>query len=123
MNVVLWILQIVLGAIMLMAGAMKATRGREGLLSEPRMAWVEDYPDSTVRGIGVAELLAGIGLIFPWWLDILPILTPLAAVGIVVVMVLAIRRHMTRSESHMFPVNGTIALIALVIAIGRFADL
>ena len=76
-----------------------------------------------MRGIGLAETLAGVGLVFPWWLDALPVLTPLAAAGVVVVMAGAARRHMIRGETHMYPRNGGIALIALVIAIGRFVDL
>ena len=123
MNVVLWILQIALAALMLGAGAMKLIRNREQLLEDPQLAWVGDYTDGQVRGIATAEVLAGIGLVFPWWLDILPVLTPLAATGVVVVMIGAARRHMIRGETQMYPKNGGIALIALVIAIGRFVDL
>ncbi len=123
MNVVLWILQVVLAAIMLMAGAMKVRQGKEKLLEEPRMAWVEDFSDSTIRMIGVLEVAAAVGLILPWWLDIAPILTPLAAVGVVAIMLGAIYTHRRRGEIQQVAGNVAIAIVAVVVAIGRFGDL
>jgi hypothetical protein len=123
MNVFLWILQILLGGMMLMAGAMKLMQGKARLAEDPRMGWVEDYSDSTVRGVGAAEVAAGIGLIFPWWLDIAPILTPLAALGVIAVQIGAIMTHRRRGETQMLAMNGAIAIVALVVAIGRFGDL
>ena len=123
MNVVLWILQVVLGAFMAMAGGMKAVQGREKLIGEPRMGWVEDYSDSTIRTIGALEVAAGIGLIFPWWLDIAPILTPLAAVGVVAIMVGAALTHRRRGEMQMIVSNAVLGVVAVVVAVGRFSDL
>jgi DoxX-like family len=57
---------------------------------------VEDLSQGTVRFIGVAELLGGIGLILPAAAGIAPILTPIAATCLAVVMVLATDRHATR---------------------------
>ena len=123
MNVFLWILQILLGGMMLMAGAMKLMQGKPKLAEDPRMGWVEDYSDSTVRGVGAAEVAAGLGLIFAWWLDIAPILTPLAALGVIAVQVGAIMTHRRRGETQMLAMNGAIAIAALIVAIGRFGDL
>ncbi len=123
MNVFLWVLQILLGGMMLMAGGMKLMQGKAKLAEDPRMGWVEDYSDSTVRGIGAAEVAAGIGLIFPWWLDIAPVLTPLAALGVIAVQVGAIMTHRRRGETQMLAMNGAIAILALVVVIGRFGDL
>ena len=123
MNVVLWILQVLLGGMMLMAGAMKLMRGKDQLAEDPRMGWVEDYSESTVRGIGAAETAAGIGLILPWWLDIAPILTPLAALGVVAVQVGAFLTHRRRGETQMLAANATLAIVGLIVAIGRFGDL
>lgn len=123
MNVFLWILQILLGGMMLMAGAMKLMQGKAKLAEDPRMGWVEDYADSTVRGVGAAEVAAGLGLIFPWWFDIAPILTPLAALGVIAIQVGAIITHQRRGEAQMLAMNGAIAVVALIVAIGRFGDL
>lgn len=121
MNVVLWILQILLGFGMLMAGAMKAMQGRDKLIENPQMGWVEDYTDQQVRGIGAAEVLAAAGLTLPWLLDIAPILTPLAAVGVIIVMAGAVMRHRARNEPFIIPV--VLGVIAIVIAVGRLGDL
>ena len=123
MNVVLWILQILLGGFMFMAGAMKLVQGKDKLVEDPRMGWVEDYSDSTVRGIGAAELAAGLGLILPWWLDIAPVLTPLAALGVVAVQAGAFLTHRRRGETQMLAANATLVVLALIVAIGRFGDL
>ncbi len=123
MNVVLWILQILLALAMLMAGAMKVMRGKEKLLEEPRMAWAEDFTDSTIRMIGGLEVAAAVGLILPWWLDIAPALTPLAALGVVAIMLGAMVTHRRRGEMQMIAGNVMFAAVAVIIAIGRFGDL
>ena len=123
MNVVLWILQIVLALVMLMAGAMKVMGGKDKLLEDPRMGWVGDYSDSTIRAIGGLEVAAGIGLVLPWWLDIAPVLTPLAALGVVAIQLGAIATHVRRKEMPMVAMNAMLAVVALVVAIGRFGDL
>ena len=122
MNVVLWVLQVVLALVVAMAGAMKL-RGKEPLLDDPRMGWVGDYSDGTVRVIGGLELAAGIGLVLPWWLDIAPVLTPLAALGVVAIQIGAIATHRRRGEMQMIAMNAVLAVVAAVVAIGRFADL
>lgn len=123
MNVVLWILQGALAAVMLMAGAMKAMQGKDKLIADPKMAWVEDFSDSAVRGIGGLEVLAAIGLVLPWALDIAPVLTPLAAVGAAAVLVGATYTHRRRGEHQTIPMTAVLTVIAVIVAVGRFADL
>ena len=94
MNTVLWILQIVLAVAFGLAGIGKLAQPKEKL--QERMGWVEGYSQGTIRLIGAAEVLAAIGLVVPAATGILPWLTPLAALGLVVVMVLAIRVHLRR---------------------------
>ena len=65
---------------------MKATQGKAKLSGDPKMAWVEDFSDGGVRGIGVLEVAGAAGLILPWALDIARALTPIAAVGVAVLM-------------------------------------
>ncbi len=93
MNIVLWILQGLLAAMFLMAGLIKATKSKDEIKEAggERMAWVDSVSASNVRLIGILELLAGIGLILPQVTGILPWLTPLAAVGLVLTMIGAIR--------------------------------
>ncbi len=123
MNVVLWILQVLLAAAMLMAGGMKLMKGKEELLQEPRMEWVEDFSDPTIRTIGALEVAAGAGLLLPWALDVATILTPLAAAGVVAVMLGAMFTHLRRKETQMIVGNAVLGVVAIAIAIGRFGDL
>ncbi|MEG9225477.1 DoxX family protein [Aeromicrobium sp. Sec7.5] len=117
-NVFLWVLQIVLALMFAMAGVMKSTTPKDKLAE--KLPWVEDYSAGTVRLIGVVELLAAIGLVLPAVLDIAPILVPIAATGLAVVMVLAMDAHRRRHEPSAIAFNAVLLLIAAVIAWGRF---
>lgn len=118
MNVFLWILQIVLAAMFAMAGVMKATQRQNKLVE--KLPWVEDYSPSTVRFIGVMELLGAIGLILPAATGIAVILTPLAATGIAVIMLLAMNTHRRRREPSAIAFNAVLLVVAVLIAWGRF---
>jgi uncharacterized membrane protein YphA (DoxX/SURF4 family) len=118
MNTVLWVLQIVLAVAFALAGFGKLSQPKEKL--QDRMGWVEDYSQGTIATIGALELLAAIGLIVPAATGILPWLTPLAALGLVVIMVLAIPVHLRRHETPMVVVNVVLALLAAFVAWQRF---
>jgi uncharacterized membrane protein YphA (DoxX/SURF4 family) len=118
MNIVLWILQVVLAGMFAMAGVMKSTQPREKLL--PQMPWVDDFSAGTVKFIGVMELLAAIGLILPAATGIAPVLTPFAATGLAVIMVLASITHYRRKEPNAIAFNAVLLVVAVVVAWGRF---
>lgn len=118
MNVALWIVQIGLAAAFVLAGAMKSTQPKEKL--QPNLPWVEDFSLGTIRLIGVAELLGGIGLILPAVTGIAPILTPIAAACLAVVMVLAAATHIRRKEPSGVVVNAVLFALAVFVAWGRF---
>jgi uncharacterized membrane protein YphA (DoxX/SURF4 family) len=79
-NTILWIVQALLALLFLFAGSMKL------ILPIEAMAGPVGLPGPFLRFIGVAEVLGGIGLILPWLLNIRPLLTPLAAAGLVIIM-------------------------------------
>jgi hypothetical protein len=81
-SVGLWIVQVLLSGLFLFAGGMKLVLPIEAMTTE-QMA----LPEPFLRFIGVAEVLGGLGLILPGLLRIRPGLTPLAAAGLVVIMV------------------------------------
>src|SRR5216117_2785688 len=81
LNVLLWIVQALLALIFLMTGGMKLVLPIEG------MAGPNPLPGLFLRFIGVAEVLGAIGLILPGLLRIRPCLTPLAAAGLVIIMI------------------------------------
>ncbi len=118
MNVVLWILQAVLALAFAMAGFMKLTQPKDKLVS--RLPWVEDFSPTTVKLIGTAELAAALGLILPAATGIAPVLTPLAATGLAVLMVLAAMTHARRKEPGAIAVNAALLILAAVVAWGRF---
>ena len=59
MNVALWIVQAVLAVAFVLAGVMKSTQPKEKL--QPKLPWVKDFSLGTIRLIGIAELLGGLG--------------------------------------------------------------
>ncbi len=99
MLIALWIINIILALLMLGAGFAKATSPKAKLAENPRMAWTEDFSPLAIRLIGIAEVLGGLGLILPLATGIAPILTPIAAVGIAILMLGATVVHLRRKES------------------------
>lgn len=117
MHIALWIVQSLLAVAFGMAGFMKVAAPLNQL-AEMGMTFVMEHKEITVRFIGVCELLGAIGLILPSALRIKPILTPLAALGILVIMILAIFQHLSKGE----PIVSNIVMIALsaFVAWGRY---
>jgi uncharacterized membrane protein YphA (DoxX/SURF4 family) len=119
MNIVAWILQIVLAVAFLAAGGMKLARPKPALVSAG-MGYAEDYTDSNIKLIGAIEVIGAIGLIVPWLTGIAPILTPIAAVGLALVMAGAVVVHIRRKEQFVPPL--VLGVLALVVAVLRFAS-
>ncbi|MEI8407880.1 MULTISPECIES: DoxX family protein [unclassified Kribbella] len=120
MNVFLWIVAGLLAAMFLAAGTMKVTQERRKLLANPNLKWVEDFSAGTIKLIGTAELLGALGLILPGALDIAPVLVPLAATGLAVLMLGAAITHARRKEPQAIVINAVLLILALVVAIFRF---
>ena len=120
MNVFLWIVAGVLAAFFLAAGVTKLSQSRRKLLANPNMKWVEDFSAGTIKLIGTAEVLGAIGLILPGALDIAPVLVPLAATGLAVIMAGAIITHGRRKELPPIAINAVILVLAVLVAIFRF---
>ena len=109
----LWAAQIFAGAIYLMAGAMKATQPIPKLAG--MMKWPGDVHPGFVRFIGSVDAAAGLGLILPLATGILTFLTPLAALGSVVLQVLAIGFHGKRGET-----KTTLGMNLVLLALSAF---
>jgi uncharacterized membrane protein YphA (DoxX/SURF4 family) len=119
MNVVLWVIAGLLAAAFLAAGAMKLAQPKEKLAASG-MVWTEDFSPSTIKAIGALEILAAIGLILPAALDIVPVLVPLAATGLIALMIGAAITHTRRKESQPIVINLLLLALAAVVAWGRF---
>lgn len=119
MNIVLWVIAGVLALAFLAAGAMKLTQPRQKLVASG-MGWAEDFSDGTVKLIGGLEVLGALGLILPALTKLAPVLVPLAAVGLVLVMIGAAVTHARRGEVPMIAINVVLGILAAVVAWGRF---
>lgn len=117
LHISLWVVQVVLALAFGMAGFMKLSMPLSAL-AEKGMGFVNHTPEAMVRFIGVCELLGAVGLLLPAALRIKPILTPMAALGFAIIMVLAIREHLSQNES-IVP-NIILFALAVFIAWGRF---
>ena len=119
MNALLWTLQIVLALIFAGAGAIKLIQPRDKL-AKTLGGWVDDFPAQLLKPLGLAELLGAIGLIVPPLVHIAPILTPVAASALLLTMIGAMVTHARRREFTNVAVNVLLAIMAAVVAWGRF---
>lgn len=121
MHIALWIVAGLLAAVYLGAGLTKLVQSRKKLLSNPNFGWAQDFSDPAVRGIGAVEALGALGLVLPQATGVVPVLTPLAAVGLALVQVGAMVVHLRRGETKNLPVNLVLLALAAFVAVGRFA--
>ncbi|AEA44328.1 DoxX family protein [Fluviicola taffensis] len=116
-NVFLWIAQTLLSITLIWAGALKNIQPIEKL--ELMWPWAGQVSPAFVQFTGVIDLLGGIGLIVPALFRIKPILTPIAALGIILLMISASVFHISRGEGTQIGFNIVVAAIAGFIAYGR----
>ncbi len=118
MNIALWVAAILLALVFLITGIMKTVRfEHEG----QKLESIQDLPRGLVAFIGVSEILGALGLIVPAATGILPWLTPLAAAGLALVMILASGFHVARREYSGIGLNLILLLLAVFVAYGRVA--
>jgi uncharacterized membrane protein YphA (DoxX/SURF4 family) len=119
MNVALWIIAGLLAVIFLASGAVKLVQSKEKLTASG-MGVLEDFGAGTIKGIAALEILAALGLILPAALDIAPVLVPLAAVGLVVLMAGAFVAHLRRREVQAVVVTLGLLALSVFVAWSRF---
>jgi hypothetical protein len=115
MQLALWIASGLLAFAMLSAGAAKLVTPRVKLME--KMKWAKTWNDGNVKLLGLAEVVGAVGLVVPQVTGILPILTPIAAACLVVLMIGAVKTHLDLKEPAAAP--GLLALLALFVALGR----
>ena len=119
MNLALWIIAIVLAIAFAGSGLMKQFVPKDKLVAAGQ-GWAQDFSPTSIRLIGLAEILGAIGLVLPAAVHIAPILVPLAAVGLALVMAGAAVVHARRKETVNIVVNVMLIAMAVVVAWGRF---
>jgi uncharacterized membrane protein YphA (DoxX/SURF4 family) len=120
MNIALWIVSGVLAAVFLVAGVNKVLIPREKLARAPGGGWALDFSPRFIKTLGVLEILGAIGVILPALLHIAPVLTPLAAIGLGIVMIGAATVESRRREFTHAALNLLYLALAVFVAWGRF---
>jgi putative oxidoreductase len=116
MNIALWIAQILLAVLFGMAGILKTFQIPK---VKEQMPWAKNRSDAFVRFIGISELLGALGMILPLLTGILPWLTPLAALGLATIQVLAIlTEHLPKKEYNVIPMNIVLLALSVFVFIG-----
>lgn len=115
MNITLWTLQALLAALFVFAGATKLIMPVEEMTRQMPLA----LPGWFLRFIGIAELLGGLGLVLPWLTGVKPKLTPLAAAGLVIIMVGATVLTLMTGEFAMTLFPLVVGILCAFVAFGR----
>jgi len=119
MDTALWIVSGVLAMIFMAAGLTKLTQPRAKLAAGP-MPWAADVSDAQFRTIGLLEVAGAVGVILPAALGVAPVLSALAAVGLVLTMVGAVATHVRLGETTRLAVPLLVLALALLVAVERF---
>lgn len=114
MTYALWIIQVLLALLFVFAGGMKL------VLPLDQLAGPFPLPGPFLRFIGAAELLGGFGLILPAALRIRPGLTPLAAAGLVIIMIGATVITLLGREFGGAAISFVVGVLAVFVAYGRW---
>jgi uncharacterized membrane protein len=122
MNIALWIIAGLLAVAFLAGGTLKLILPKEKLAAAPGGGWTEDFSPTAIKTIGALEVLAAAGLILPAALDIAPILVPLAATGLVLLMIGAAITHLRRHETKVIAANLAYLALAAFVAWSRFGS-
>ena len=119
MNRVLWIIAGLLAVVYLVGGAGKLIVPKDKIAAFPGGGWVEDFSAGAVKTIGALEVLAAVGLVLPAALGIVPVLVPLAAAGLVVLMAGAVVTRIRRHETKLMVADLVYLALAAFVAWGR----
>ena len=118
LNIALWVLQVLIGAFFVMVGYSHALMPFDQIAKEA--TWMNDMPRWLSLFIGYAEIAGGLGLVIPAATRIAPWLTPLAALGLATIMILAIPFHILKGEASVIGTHALIAALGLFVAWGRW---
>jgi len=120
MNAILWAGQIYLALNCLFSGFSKSVFSERKLVLEMKQTGVEGLPQPLIRFIGISQLLGAAGLIIPWLLNILPVLTPVAAFAFGIDVTMASGIHIQRREYKTAAITLLTAMISFFVSAGRF---
>ena len=117
LRIALWVLQVLLAIFFVMVGYSHALMPFDQVSREA--TWMLAVPRPLSLFIGYAEIAGGLGLILPSVSRVAAWLTPLAALGLATIMILAILFHLVRGEGSVVWIHTLLAAFALFVAWGR----
>jgi len=117
MNIALWVAQILL-ALIYGSAAFRKLFQLEKMRADQE--WARRSSDGYIRFVAASQLLGVAGMLFPIPTDIVPWLTPLAAIGFCIIQILAAQWHIRLKEYNILPVNLFLFALSLFVAIGRW---
>ena len=120
MNIALWICQGILAAVFTFSGLQKNVQTKERMIASGQTG-VKEFSLPFIRFIATTELLGAAGVILPWATRIAPVLTPIAAAGLGIIMVGAARAHARLHEPRNVATNLTLLALCVIVVIGRLA--
>jgi len=118
MDLALWVGQCSLAVMFAVSGSVKLTQSKQRMLDTGQTG-VAPFPLPVIRVVAAAELLAVPGLILPWATGVAPVLTPLAAAGLIVFMVGAAWSHARLRELKAVVINLALLGVAAFVLVGR----
>lgn len=118
MNTILWSIQGIVATALTVSGVIIMALPKEKLAK--KLSWVNEYSNGMRYFICISKILGAIGLILPVYLNILPILTPIAACFIALIMLLAFRYHIIHKEYRDIPATVIFFILSVFIAYNLF---
>jgi len=113
-NRLLWVIQVVLALLFLFAGGAKLMMSAVDLTAQVPL------PAAFLRFVSVMEILGGLGLLLPGLLHIQVKLTPLAAAGLVIIMIGAVVVTIQTMGVAMAALPFVTGVLAAFVAYGRW---
>ena len=121
MLIAVWITSGLLAFAFLVGGIVRLVVPASTYGTWPNQKWIFAVPRAGIVAISVAEMLGAAGLILPALTGIAPILTPLAACGLALIMIGALVFHLRRHEWPNVPVALVLITLLTFVAVARFA--
>ena len=119
MNLALWIVAGVMAAAFSAGGIAKLVLPKDKIAAAPGGAWVAAFSPGAVKALGVVDILAAAGLVVPAALGVAPVLVPLAAVGVVLLMAGAVVVRLRYGGVGAIPADLAYLAVAAFVAWGR----
>jgi hypothetical protein len=119
MPTTLWIATGLLAVVAIVGGVSKTFVAKAKLAAQPGGEWTAQAPVGFVKGLGILELLAAVGLVLPALLDIGTVMVPVTALCWVALMIGAMITHGRRGQTHFVALNSVYLALAVFVAWGR----